>query len=106
MMEFDEAALERARKRVKEVRDFYGHLFIYLIVNAIFVTIDLLDGRGDDAFLGLDWAYFPIIGWGIFVLIDALSTFGFGKRFFGADWEERKVRQYTDQERRRQDTYL
>jgi len=97
-----DGAVQRAEKRVKKVRDFYGNLLAYLIVNTILVLIDLADGAGDDAFLGLDWAYFPIIGWGIFVVLDAISTFGFGSRFFGAAWEERKLREYTEEERRRE----
>ncbi len=104
MTEHD-TAVRRAEKRVKKVRDFYGHLLAYLIVNTILVVIDLLDGAGSDAFLGLDWAYFPIIGWGIFVLLDAISTFGFGNRFFGTAWEERKLRQYTEEERTRENIY-
>ena len=97
-----DGAVQRAEKRVKKVRDFYGHLMAYLIVNTILVLIDVADGAGSDAFLGLDWAYFPIIGWGIFVVLDAISTFGFGSRFFGAAWEERKLREYTEEERRRE----
>jgi hypothetical protein len=90
----------RARKRVKKVRDFYGHVMIYLLVNTLLVIIDLADsGTGDDRLLGLDWAYFPLIGWGIFLLIDGLSTFRVGRLFFGADWEQRKLAKYREMER-------
>jgi len=91
----------RARKRVKEVRDFYGHVVIYLLVNTLLVVIDLADGStGDDRLLGLDWAYFPLIGWGIFLLINGLSTFRVGQLLFGADWEQRKLAKYREMEQR------
>lgn len=91
----------RARKRVREVRDFYGHVMIYLLANTVMVLVDLADGStGDDRFIGLDWAYFPLIGWGIFLLIDGLSTFRVGRWFFGANWEQRKLAQYLEEETR------
>ncbi len=91
----------RARKRVKDVRDFYGHVVIYLLVNTLLVIIDLADNStGDDRLFGLDWAYFPLIGWGIFLLIDGLSTFRVGPLFLGADWEQRKLEQYREEEQR------
>ncbi len=97
----DDDAYRRARKRVKEVRDFYGHLIVYLVVNAIFVVVDVADGNsGDTSFLGLNWAFFPLIGWGAFVAGHGLSVF-FGKRM-GARWEERKMREYLEQERQRE----
>lgn len=97
----DDDAYARAKKRVKDVRDFYGHLILYLVVNTIFVIVDLADGNNaDPTFLGMDWAYFPVIGWGAFVVAHGASVF-FGKRL-GAQWEERKMREYLEQERRRE----
>ena len=88
-----EAAYTRARRRVKEVRDFYGHLALYLIVNGVFVLIDLLDGDDGETFLGLDWAYFMLIGWGVFVLGHFFSVFVFDRRLFGDAWQKRKTQQ-------------
>ena len=95
-----EAAVERARRRVKAVREFWGLFWFYVIVNTVFVLIDLTDGTAADAFLGLDWAYFPLIGWGAFVLAQFLSVFWFDGRF-NARWEARKLQQYTELEQRR-----
>jgi hypothetical protein len=94
------AAVERARRRVKAVREFWGHFWFYVMVNTVFVLIDLADGTEADPFLGLDWAYFPLIGWGAFVLAQFLSVFWFDGRF-NARWEERKLQQYTELEQRR-----
>lgn len=77
---------KRARKRVRALKDFYGHLASYLMVNALLVAINLT--TAPDPF----WAIWPIAGWGIGILSHAVSVFG----LFGLgtqDWEERKVRE-------------
>lgn len=89
---------ERAQRRMKEVRDFWGHFWFFAVVMTIFVVVDLVDGSdGGDRFIGLDWAYFPLIGWGAFVLAHFLSLFVFNRRFT-ENWEERKVQEYMRRE--------
>ena len=95
-----DARLERAQKRAKELREFYVHLSVYLIVNialtAGLFTINWLTAPGDW------WFYWPLIGtgigWGIGLLIHAANVFGGGKAF-GEEWEERKVQELLDRDR-------
>ncbi len=92
-------AMERARSRAKELREFYSHLTTYLVICTLLVIIDLVNDEpgNPDTFLGLDWAFWPVIGWGVFVAIHAIKT------FFGlGDWEERKARQLYERERQRE----
>ena len=93
----EDPALERARARAKELRDFYGHLITYVLVCTLLVVIDLADNSpADTEFLGLTWAYWPIIGWGVFVAIHAINTFlGFRR------WEERKTQELYEKEKQR-----
>ena len=70
----EDPALERAKRHVKYVRDFYYHLMVYVLVNAFMVIIDLRGGAGD-GFLGLDFAYWLIIFWGFGILGHAISVF-------------------------------
>ena len=87
------AAVERARKRVKELRDFYVHAAIYVVVNVGLVLLDLAQGDG------LQWAYWVIIGWGIGLAAHGVSVFIFEGR--GASrWEARKLAEFTKQEER------
>ena len=81
-------ALRRARKRVAEVRDFYYHLMAYVFVNVILVIIDLRADTGTQV-LGLDWAYWPILGWGLGLAGHAIFV------FFG----ENRVQQIYERER-------
>ena len=90
-------AMERARKRAKGLREFYGHLTTYVLVCGLLVVIDLLDSSTSQEFLGLNWAYWPIMGWGIAVAIHAASVF-----LPIGGWEERKAEQLYEKEKERQ----
>lgn len=87
-------AMEKARERARELKDFYKHLITYVLVCSLLVVIDLADSDvGSETFLGLNWAYWPIFGWGIAVIIHALSVF-----IPLGDWEERKARKIYEKE--------
>ncbi len=73
-MTVEDPALERAKRHVKGVRDFFYHLMTYLLVSGMMVVIDRSDGVGDGLF-GLDWAYWIIIPWGFGVCGHAISVF-------------------------------
>lgn len=70
----DDPALERTKKHVKDVRDFYYHLMTFVFVNAMMIIIDLRVDAGG-GFLGLDWAYWMILGWGLGIAGHAISVF-------------------------------
>ncbi|MEA2024499.1 MAG: 2TM domain-containing protein [Actinomycetota bacterium] len=89
-------AVERARKRVKELRDFYVHVAVYVVVNIGLVLLDLAQGDG------IQWAYWVMIGWGIGLAAHAVSFLIFESR--GASrWEARKLAEFTEQEERNLD---
>jgi len=67
-------ALERTKKHVKDVRDFYYHLMTFVLVNAMMIIIDLRVDAGG-GFIGLDWAYWMILGWGFGIAGHAISVF-------------------------------
>jgi hypothetical protein len=46
----------------------------YVFVNALMIILDRRDGSAGN-FLGLDWAYWLIIGWGLGVAGHAISVF-------------------------------
>ncbi len=91
-------AMERARKRARELRDYYKHLLTYVLVCTLLVVIDLADSSdGGETFLGLEWAYWPIFGWGIAIIIHTISV----STPLGS-WEERKAAELYEKERRRE----
>jgi len=84
---------ERARKRVEALKGFYTHAAVYVLVNIGLFVINLLAG-------GSWWFFWPLIGWGIGLAVHALNVFGSGPRL-GRDWEERKTREFVDEEARK-----
>ena len=79
-----EERYKRAEARVKELKSFYSHLVIYVVVMVILFIVDLQDH-------GNWWFYWPLMGWGIAVVIHAFNTFTTG-------WEKRKVKQLMEKE--------
>lgn len=61
---------ERAVKRLKKRRDFYGHLLVYTLVNTFLVVIWAVTDSG-----GFFWPIFPIVGWGIGVIMNAWDVY-------------------------------
>jgi hypothetical protein len=66
----EQAARDRAVTQLKKRRDFYGHLLIYVLVNTFFVVIWAVVGA--HVFF---WPVFPIVGWGIGVVMNAWDVF-------------------------------
>jgi hypothetical protein len=64
----DQALRDRAARRVKQKRDFYGHVFVYLAVNAMLVFIWWMSGGG------YPWFLWPAGIWGIFVVLNAIQV--------------------------------
>lgn len=89
----EDATYKRAKAHVDAVREFYGHLAVYLAVNLGIFLINLVTSPG------AWWFYWPLFGWGIGVLIHGFNVFG-EFRFFGKDWEERKIREYMEHDTR------
>ena len=70
----EDPILERTRKHVEDVRDFWYHLMVYAFVNLMLIVIDLVNGT-NGPFLGLDFAFWVFFGWGIGVAGHAISVF-------------------------------
>jgi hypothetical protein len=65
----EQLSREEAQKRVRETREFHVHLAVYVIVMAVLVVVNLLTSPG---YL---WFIWPLLGWGIGVVLHAASTF-------------------------------
>lgn len=76
-----------ARRQVRGLRRFYLHLLAFLVVGAGLVAINLLLAPTRS------WSVWPLLGWGALLALHAAGHFVRG-RWLGADWEERKVRQF------------
>ena len=81
----------KARKRVEEIKGFYGNLIAYVVVNIGLMVLNLLTSPG---YL---WFFWPMLGWGIGVLFHGMKVFNY-MPFFGKDWEEKKIKEHMDKE--------
>lgn len=84
---------ERARKRVDELKGFYIHLAVFVIVNFILFLINLLSSPG------IWWFYWITAFWGIGVIWHAFCVF-IGDRLLGKEWEERKIKEYLEKKKK------
>jgi LytS/YehU family sensor histidine kinase len=78
--------LAQARKRVRVIREFYGHASVYAMVNGFLLVLNLMTWSGKL------WFIWPMMGWGIGLASHAFSVWG-PSMWFGQDWEERKIAQ-------------
>jgi hypothetical protein len=60
---------EEAIKRIKAKNDFKIHLVVYLAVNSMLIAIWAFTGAG------FFWPIFPIVGWGIGVVINGYVAY-------------------------------
>ena len=84
-----------AKKRVEEIQGFYWNLASYIIVNLFFTFLDLRDGD-------YDWAFWPLVGWGIGVFFHAIETFGF---FNSQSWKDRMVQKELERRQREREEF-
>jgi hypothetical protein len=77
---YDDVLRERAIKQLKKRRDLRGHVLVYLMVNTFIVVIWLMTDSG-----GFFWPLFPIVGWGIGVVMNAWDV------YFSGDFEEAAI---------------
>jgi hypothetical protein len=90
----DPEAYERARRKVQQIKGLYVHVSVYCIVIAGLFLINFFSTRGTW------WFFWPALGWGIGLAFHAFGVYG-TEALFGADWEERKLREILERERRR-----
>lgn len=82
----EEAALrEQAVKQLRKKRDFFTHLLVYTLVNGFLVVIWAITDVH-----GFFWPIFPIVGWGIAVVLNAWDVFS------NQEFREEQIQQEID----------
>lgn len=81
----------RAKKRVEEMKCFYGNLIAYLIVIPFLAWLNYMT-------TDFPWVIFPAVGWGLGVIVNGMSAYGFNP-ILGRNWEERKIREFMSEDR-------
>jgi len=81
---------EKAKKRVEEIKGFYGNLTSYCIVIPILAFINYRT-------TSFTWVIFPAVGWGIGLIAHGLKAYGLNP-LFGKDWEEKKIKELMEKD--------
>ncbi|EOG6895579.1 2TM domain-containing protein [Flavobacterium psychrophilum] len=87
-----------AKKRVNEIKGFYGNLVSYILVNLILLAINFATSPE------CLWFFWPLLGWGVGVVIHGMIIFQW-LPFFGKDWEEKKIKEFIDIEKRTKERF-
>ncbi len=83
---------ERAKKRVADLKKFYSEIISYVVFIAILAGLNYYIDKWSYM-----WFLWPTFGWGIGLVFRAYKIFTVNS-FFGKKWEERKIREYIDNE--------
>ena len=81
----------RAKKRVEELRGFYGNLTAYIIVMPVLVWLNYIT-------TDFPWVIFPAVGWGLGVIVNGMCAYDYNP-LLGKNWEERKIREFMKEDR-------
>nr|WP_321233329.1 2TM domain-containing protein [uncultured Psychroserpens sp.] len=88
-----------AAKRVKQLKGFYTHALIFMLVNLVFVFINIDNlNEGESYFQWRNFITFSF--WGIGLLAHAASVF-LPSLIFGKNWENKKVEKLMEEEYQR-----
>ena len=100
--------LERAKKRVQELKGFYVHLAVYVIINTFISTMKIVQNLGNgESFNEAFWDFgtFAVwIFWGIGMFFHAVKVFSYNP-FFGKNWEQKQIQKYMDKDKKEAEKY-
>ncbi len=83
----DSEKYNRAKKRVNDIKTFYGNLIAYCVIIPFLIVVNYRTNWSHK------WFVYPMLGWGIGIVIQAFKVFK-----YGSNWEERKIREFMDRD--------
>ena len=88
----------QAKKKVAEMKGFYGNLAAFIFVNIGFLVVNLRISPEEL------WFYWPMLGWGLGIIIHWMRVFN-KMPLFGKEWESKKIKKFIDQEMTQKNKY-
>jgi uncharacterized integral membrane protein len=82
----------RAKARVEEIKSFYNHVLVYIVINAAIAGLNYYDNGWS-----FPWFLFPLLGWGIGLISHAASAYRWNP-FTHKDWEQRKIQELMEED--------
>ena len=103
-------AKQAAEKRVKELKGYYRHIVVFIVVNGLLYLLQtgILTSLLPDAFpkesYYYEWITTNILIWALILVVHTLILFRHKVTFF-KKWEERQIQKYMDEDRSHIDKY-
>ncbi|UCD60900.1 MAG: 2TM domain-containing protein [Flavobacteriaceae bacterium] len=91
--------LERAKKRVEEIKGFYIHLAVYVVINSFILVNIYIRTMGEGETFWKFSSFFTLLFWGIGLAFHWAHVFNFNP-LFGKKWEERQIQKYIEKDKR------
>lgn len=85
----------KAKRKVAEIKEFYISLTSYVVFIVALAGLNYYVNQWRNA-----WFLWAAFGWGIGIVFHAMKVFG-GVSFLSKDWEERKLKQFLEDEDRK-----
>lgn len=104
MIPVEEEKYKRAKKRIEELKGFYVHLAIYVVINTFLLVNIYIRSLGEPGDFWEFSHFFTLIFWGIGLAFHAAHTFKLNP-LFGKKWEERQIRKYMDKDKEASEKY-
>lgn len=103
MKNYQDSKYARAKKKVEDIKGFYRHLTVYLIINTVIIVVRLGVFNADRVGFEIPhWTIFTTpFFWGIGLLFHGLWVFSDKFTSF-KKWEERKIREFMEEEEQEQ----
>lgn len=94
--------LDIAKKKVEQIKGFYIHLTIYLMVNTMITVIKIVGSMyyGEN-FMGPIWHFSTFTNWffwGIGLSFHAIKVFS-NNPILGKEWEDRQIQKYIEKDK-------
>jgi len=85
----DHPRYREARHYVEQLKGFYTHASVYVLVNLGLFALGSFTGRPHS------WYPWPALAWGIGLVAHGAWVYALGG-LLGPSWEERKIREYLE----------
>ncbi len=100
--------IAKAKKRVEELKSFYIHLTVYIMINTLITVIKIVGTTyNGETFMGPLFHFSTFASWlfwGIGLTFHAIKVFKMNP-FFNKDWEERQIQKYMEEDRENVEKY-
>lgn len=95
----EEIKYQEALKRVKKIKGFYSHLFVYIVVNIMIIVVNIQNLSPGESYFQYK-NFFTAFFWGIGLVAHGFSVF-VPQWFLGNNWEERKIRELMEKDKKK-----